>query len=98
MTIDIKKDNEKAVILVSGRLDTITTPSLEKAICEELEGIKELTLDLSQLSYISSAGLRVLLSTQKKMQKIGCMKLTGVTEEVMDIFEMTGFVQILSIE
>ena len=71
---------------------------IEKTINETVDEIKELILDMNQLTYVSSAGLRVLLSAQKKMSKIGTMKLIGVCEEVMDVFEMTGFVDILNIE
>ena len=98
MTIDIKKAAEATVISVAGRLDTITAPSLDKAIADCIADTKALTLDLCGLEYISSAGLRVLLSAQKKMQKIGAMKLVNVCEEVMEILEMTGFADILVIE
>ena len=98
MTIDIKKKAEGTVIEIAGRLDTITAPVLEKTINEDIGDAKHLTLDVKGLEYISSAGLRVLLSAQKKMQKIGSMKVTGVCEEVMEVFEMTGFADILVIE
>lgn len=98
MTIDIKKNAEKATLEIVGRLDTTTAPALDKAINEDLGATTELILDLKGLEYISSAGLRVLLAAQKKMQKIGSMKLVGVCEEVMDVFEMTGFADILVIE
>lgn len=98
MTIEIKKNAEEAIIELVGRLDTTTAPALDKTISEDIEGIKNLVLDFSGLEYISSAGLRVLLSAQKKMQKIGSMKVKNVCEEVMDVFEMTGFADILVIE
>ena len=98
MTIEIKKNAKEITIEVAGRLDTITAPVLEKAIEENIAGIKSLVLDLKGLEYISSAGLRVLLTAQKKMQKIGSMKVTNVREEVMEVFEMTGFADILVIE
>ena len=98
MTIEIKKNGNTAVIGAAGRLDTITAPALDKTIGEETEGIVNLVLDLKELEYISSAGLRVLLSAQKKMQKIGSMKVINVREEIMEIFEMTGFADILVIE
>ena len=98
MTIEIKKNVEEAIIELVGRLDTTTAPALDKTISEDIEGIKNLVLDFSGLEYISSAGLRVLLSAQKKMQKIGSMKVKNVCEEVMDVFEMTGFADILVIE
>ena len=98
MTLNINKNENKATIEVIGRLDTITAPSLDKMIGEELDGITELTLDMNKLEYISSAGLRVILSAQKNMQKVGSMKLIGVCESVMEVFEMTGFADILVIE
>lgn len=85
-------------VKVEGRLDTITAPELEQALSEELADVKALVFDLSGLEYISSAGLRVLLSTQKKMNRQGTMKLTGVNENIMEIFEITGFCDILTIE
>ena len=98
MTIEIIRNAEEATIEVAGRLDTTTAPSLDKTINEDIKEVKELTLDLKGLEYISSAGLRVLLSAQKKMQKIGSMKVKNVREEVMEVFEMTGFADILVIE
>jgi anti-sigma B factor antagonist len=98
MTIDIKKTAAQTVIEIVGRLDTITAPALDKTINEDIGNTTNLVLDVKGMEYISSAGLRVLLSAQKKMQKIGAMKLTGVRAEVMDIFEMTGFADILVIE
>ena len=98
MTIEIKKSADETVLEVTGRLDTITAPALDKTINENLEEIKALILDFKNLEYISSAGLRVLLGTQKKMQQIGTMKLINVCEEVMEVFEMTGFADILTIE
>jgi anti-sigma B factor antagonist len=98
MTLEIKKTVDKIVLEVTGRLDTITAPALEKTINENLGEIKSLILDFKCLEYISSAGLRVLLGAQKKMQQIGEMKLINVCEEVMDVFEMTGFADILTIE
>ena len=98
MTMEIKKNAETAVIAVTGRLDTTTAPLLEKAINNDIGEAKHLTLDLKGVQYISSAGLRVLLGAQKKMQKIGSMKVTNVCEAVMEVFEMTGFADILVIE
>ena len=98
MTIDIKKNAAQTVIEIVGRLDTITAPALDKTINEDIGDTKNLVLDVKGMEYISSAGLRVLLSAQKKMQKIGSMKVTGVRAEVMDVFEMTGFADILVIE
>ena len=98
MTIDIKKNTEEIIIEVTGRLDTITAPALDKTINENLDGIKSLILDFKSLEYVSSAGLRVLLATQKKLQQVGEMKLKNVREEVMEVFEITGFVDILTVE
>ena len=98
MNIEIRKNSEEIVIEVAGRLDTTTAPVLDKTINENIASSKMLILDLKELTYISSAGLRVLLSAQKKMQQIGSMKVKNVCEEVMEVFEMTGFADILTIE
>ena len=98
MTIEIIKNAEETIIEVAGRLDTTTAPVLDKAINEDIGDAKHLILDLKGVAYISSAGLRVLLSAQKKMQKIGSMKVKNVCADVMEVFEMTGFADILVIE
>ena len=98
MTIEIKKNQSETTIEIVGRLDTITAPALDKTINAAMGDTQNLVLDLKGVEYISSAGLRVLLSAQKKMQKIGSMKVTGVCEAVMEVFEMTGFADILVIE
>ena len=98
MTIEIKKSPEETVIRIVGRLDTITAPALESTIHADIGDTKNLVLDVKGLEYISSAGLRVLLTAQKKMQKIGSMKVTNVCETVMEVFEITGFSDILVIE
>ena len=98
MTIEIKKNAEETTIELVGRLDTTTAPALDKTINEDIAETKHLVLNLKGLEYISSAGLRVLLGAQKKMQKIGSMKVTHVRETVMEVFEMTGFADILTIE
>ena len=98
MTIEIKKNAEETTIKLEGRLDTTTAPALDKTINNDIEGTKSLILDFKSLEYISSAGLRVLLGAQKKMKKIGSMKVINVREEVMEVFEMTGFADILVIE
>lgn len=98
MNINIKKENGITVLEISGRLDTTTAPELEKAINDEGEALKNLVLDFKGVEYISSAGLRVLLTAQKKMNAQGHMELTNVSEAVMDIFEMTGFADILEIK
>ena len=98
MTIEISKNAEVATIKVVGRLDTTTAPVLDKAINEDIVDVKNLVLDVQAMEYISSAGLRVLLGAQKKMQKIGSMKVVNVCQEVMEVLEMTGFADILVIE
>lgn len=98
MNINIEKTNGAVLMTLSGRLDTTTAPELEKAINAESEALKSLVLDFKGVDYISSAGLRVLLTAQKKMNVQGHMELTNVSEAVMDIFEMTGFADILEIK
>ena len=98
MTIEIKKNVEATTIEIVGRLDTITAPALDKTINEDIGDTQNLVLDVKGMEYISSAGLRVLLAAQKKMQKIGSMKVVNVCEEVMEVFEMTGFADILEIQ
>ena len=97
MNIEIKKNTEETTIVLAGRLDTTTAPALDKAINGNVEATENLVLDLKELEYISSAGLRVLLSAQKRMQKTGSMKVINVCEAVMDVFDMTGFADILTI-
>ena len=98
MTIEIKRNADETTIELVGRLDTTTAPSLDKTISNDIEGTTKLVLDFKSLEYISSAGLRVLLAAQKKMQKIGSMKVTNACETVMEVFEMTGFADILTID
>lgn len=98
MTIEIKRNGDETVVEVAGRLDTITAPALDKTISEDIGDIKNLTLDLKGVEYISSSGLRVLLSAQKKMNSLGFMKVTNVCSDVMEVLEMTGFADILHIE
>ena len=98
MTIEMKTNADATILAVAGRLDTTTAPVLDKTIHEDLKDVKNLILDLDGVNYISSAGLRVLLSAQKMMQKIGSMKVIHVCPEVMDVLEMTGFADILVIE
>ena len=98
MTVQISKNTDTAVIEIVGRLDTTTAPALEKAINEAIGDVKNLILDVKAMEYISSAGLRVLLGTQKKMLKMGSMKVMHVCDAVMEVFEMTGFADILEIE
>ena len=99
MNIDLNKvSDEKLVIALEGRLDTTTAPALEKEVRENIEGLTSLTFDFTNLEYISSAGLRVLLVAQKTMNKQGEMAICHVSEPIMEVFEITGFVDILTIE
>ncbi len=98
MTINTTLNGKELTISLEGRLDTVTSPQLEQAMKESLPGIESLVFDFEKLEYISSAGLRVLLSAQKVMNKQGSMKLRNVSEIIMEIFEVTGFSDILSIE
>ena len=98
MTIQKSLEAKKLTIAIVGRLDTTTAPQLEGELRSALNGITELVIDLAQLDYISSAGLRVLLSAQKTMNQNGNMVVTHVKPEIMDIFEVTGFVDIMNIE
>ena len=97
MTINKTQNATSLTVAVAGRLDTTTAPQLEAELKGSLDGIAELTMDLGAMEYISSAGLRVLLSAQKIMNKQGEMKVTGANETVMEVFEVTGFSDILNI-
>ncbi len=92
-----KAEDSKICFALEGRLDTVTSPDLEKELKESLDGVKELVIDFEKLEYISSAGLRVLLSAQKVMNRQGSMKVVNVNETIMEIFEVTGFSDILTI-
>ncbi|MBQ7669545.1 MAG: STAS domain-containing protein [Clostridia bacterium] len=98
LNIERKTNGTELTIALSGRLDTTTAPELEAAIKESLDGLTVLIVDMEALEYVSSAGLRVLLSTQKIMNKHGEMKVTHVNEAIMEVFEVTGFSDILNIE
>ena len=98
MNINMKPEGSTLTIALEGRLDTTTSPQLEAELQGALDGVTELVFDLDKLEYISSAGLRVLLSAQKTMSKQGEMKLKHVNETIMEIFEVTGFSDILTIE
>ena len=98
MTIEKKIENQNVTISLGGRLDTTTAPELEKQLDGVLDSAKELTFDMTGLEYISSAGLRILLKAQKAMNSRGCIKLIGVNESIMEVFEITGFTDILTIE
>ena len=98
LNISKEIENTRAVLTLEGRLDTVTAPEMESVVVEILPGLTELILDFEKLEYISSAGLRVLLSAQKAMNRQGKMKLCHVNETIMEIFEVTGFSDILTIE
>ena len=98
LNINQSIENGNAVFALEGRLDTNTSPELEKELREALPGVSALELDFEKLDYISSAGLRVLLAAQKLMNQQGEMKVTNVNETIMEIFEVTGFTDILTIE
>ena len=98
--MEINKDIQEKVMMLklSGRLDTTTSPELEQELNASLDGIEDLRLDFSDLEYISSAGLRVLLAAQKKMNKQGVMSISCVNDTIAEIFEITGFSDILTIK
>ena len=98
--LDIKKtqDGPKLELALSGRLDTITAPQLEEEIKADIDGASELVFNFTDLAYVSSAGLRVLLSAQKSMNEKGSMVVRNVSEEIQEIFDVTGFSDILTIE
>ncbi len=97
MKINKSIENGPARYEVEGRLDTTTAPELEKELKNDMGSINELTMDFGKLDYISSAGLRVLLSAHKEMSKKGGMKVTNVNEIVQEVFDVTGFADILNI-
>ena len=92
------KEGNKLTIYIQGKVDTVTAPQLEKELEASLDGIEELVLDLSDMEYISSAGLRVLLTAQKRMNKQGKMTMVGVNETVEEIFDITGLLDIFTIQ
>ena len=98
LNIEKKTENGALTVALEGRLDTTTAPELETELMGVIDDVAALTLDFEKLDYISSAGLRVLLSAQKKMNTKGEMKLTNVNDTIMEIFEVTGFSDILTIE
>jgi anti-sigma B factor antagonist len=98
MTIEKVLNGESVKIIITGRLDTQTAPELEKEIDAVIDDLKELVFDMTGLEYISSAGLRVILKAQKIMNTKGSMKLIGVNDSIMEVFDITGFLDILTIE
>ena len=98
MTINKTANDSALELALEGRLDTTTAPALEEELKASLEGVTELVLDFEKLEYISSAGLRVLLSAQKRMNKQGTMTIRKVCADIMEVFEITGFADILTVE
>lgn len=98
MVINKKEQGTELELTLVGRLDTITAPKLEAELKHSINGVTALTLDFAELEYISSAGLRVLLAAQKVMNKQGSMVICHVNETIMEVFEITGFSEILTIE
>ena len=98
MTIEKKLNNGELTVSLEGRLDTLTAPSLEEELKANLDGVQNLVLDFQALEYISSAGLRVLLMAQKTMNKQGSMVIRNVNETIAEVFEITGFADMLTIE
>ena len=98
MEIIKNRDGEKLNLAIKGRLDTTTAPQLDEVIKADLDGVTNLVYELGDLDYISSAGLRVLLASQKVMNKQGKMVVTGVKDDIMEVFEITGFADILDIQ
>lgn len=98
MTITKTKAAAALTLALEGRLDTTTAPELEAELKAGLDGVEELTIDMAELVYLSSAGLRVILAAQKQMNKQGKMTVKNVNETIMEVFEVTGFTDILNIE
>lgn len=98
MTISKTLEGNTLTLALEGRLDTTTSPDLEEALGASLDGVTQLVFDFTRLDYLSSAGLRVLLSAQKRMNKQGSMKLVHVNDAVKEVFEITGFADFLTIE
>ena len=98
MDMKFKNEGNELTIALAGRLDTTTSPELEKELATKLDGVESLIFDFASLDYISSAGLRVILATQKTMNKKGKMKLINVNSSIMEILDVTGMVDILTIE
>lgn len=98
MDISFEQEGSELVVALKGNLDTLAAPELESALFSKLDGVEKLVFDLTELDYIASSGLRVLLASQKRMNRQGEMIVRGANSDVMDIFEMTGFVEFLTIE
>ena len=97
LKIETKKEGDTLIVALEGHLDTLTTPSLKETLDAELPGMQKLVLDFEKLDYVSSAGLRILQATDKKMMSLGGMEIRNVCELVQDAFEVTGLIDILTI-
>ena len=97
LTINLDKNQETLTVKLGGRLESATSPKLQEALGNNIEGVKDLRMDFAELQYLSSAGLRVLLTASKTMKKQGTMEIRNVNEEVMEVFTITGFAGILTI-
>ena len=97
MTVTKTKNNNELTVKISGRLDTVTSPELESSLNGEFEGLEKLTFDFAELEYLSSAGLRILLTCRKKMNDQGAMVVTNVNSTIKEIFDITGFSDLLNI-
>lgn len=98
MTINQERAEGTLILKLEGRLETTTAPELEAVVKKDLDGVTELILDMEKLEYLSSAGLRVILAAQKQMNRQGTMAVRHVNDTIMEVFEITGFVDILTIE
>ena len=98
MEIKTERDGEKLTVTLIGKLDAVTAIELDKIMAKELDGVKNLTIDLKDLSYIASAGLRILLKTQKRMNNQGYMFVKNIQREVRTVMDMTGFSRLLTLE
>ena len=98
MIIEKEAKDEELILNLKGRLDTSTSPQLDEELKKSLSGVKSLILNLKELEYLSSAGLRIILSAQKIMNRQGKMKICNVNDAIMEVFDMTGFADILTIE
>ena len=98
MVVNVKKEGENLLVIPEGRIDAATAGDFSKAIEDNIDGVKNLTFDFEKLEYISSAGLRALLTAQKTMAKVGSMKVIHVADVILDVFNITGFADILTIE
>jgi anti-sigma B factor antagonist len=98
MGYELKRDGSDATLKIQGHLDIKTSPEIDKWLGPQLDDVSSLTIDLAQVDFVSSMGLRLLLSLQKRMSKQGSMRVTNTQEQVMDLFDKTGFDQILTLE